>query len=128
MAAEVETVRCFRSFRRVVREEGRHAGDARHKIIEETISLGKTDTNNAKAALARATADLAKAEIAANGYEQGRFRSQMQSLEKQLETAKWNLDSAQKMMASSEALFRKGYVTDLELKDSRTPSRRRNWN
>lgn len=86
------------------------------KIIEETISLGKTDTNNAKAALARATADLAKAEIAANGYEQGRFRSQMQSLEKQLETAKWNLDSAQKMMASSEALFRKGYVTDLELK------------
>ena len=53
------------------------------KIIEETISLGKTDTNIAKAELARAQADLANAEIAIDAYLNGRYRTQMKQLEKQ---------------------------------------------
>ena len=86
------------------------------KIIEETVSLGKTDTNNAKAALARAEADLATAKIAVKAYEQGRFRSQMKALEKQRKIAQWNLETAQGMLRDSESLFAKGFVTELEVK------------
>ena len=89
------------------------------KIIEETVSLGKTDTNIAKAALARAKADLAKAQIAIDAYEEGRYRSQLKSLEKQLGIAKWNLATAQKMLRNSQSLFEQGYLTELELEGSR---------
>jgi multidrug resistance efflux pump len=88
------------------------------KIIEETVSLGKTDTNIAKAALARATADLATAEIAIDAYQKGRYRSQMKSLEKQFEIAKWNLSTARAMHQDTESLFKQGYVTELEVEGS----------
>lgn len=85
------------------------------KIIEETISLGKTDTNIAKAELARAEADAAKAEVAIDAYLQGRYRSQMKSLEMQLEIAKRNLRIAQTMFRNSDTLFEQGFVTELEV-------------
>lgn len=85
------------------------------KIIEETISLGKTDTNNAKAALARAEADLAKAEIAIDAYLKGRYRSQMKLLEKQSAIATRNVRTAQALLRHSETMFRQGFVTELEV-------------
>lgn len=85
------------------------------KVIEETISLGRTDTNIAKAELARTKADLAKAEIAIVAYEKGRFRSQMKSLEMQFVIAKRNLLNSRTMLRKAETLFQQGYVTELDL-------------
>lgn len=85
------------------------------KIIEETISLGKTDTNIAKAALARAEADVAKAKVSVDAYMKGTYRSQIESLEKQLVIAKRNLLTSQTMLRKTETLFQQGYVTELEV-------------
>jgi multidrug efflux pump subunit AcrA (membrane-fusion protein) len=85
------------------------------KIIEETISLGKTDTNIAKAALARTKADVANAEIAIDGYLKGRYRSQMESLEKQLKIAKRNFLTSQTMLSKAGTLFQQGYLTEVDL-------------
>ncbi len=83
--------------------------------IEETVSLGKTDLNNEIAKLAQAQADLEKAQVALDGYLEGRFRAKMQSLENQLAEDARNLLTAQTMFHSSESLFEKGYVTQLEV-------------
>jgi len=85
------------------------------KIIEETISLGKTDTNIAKADLARAEADLAKAKVAIDAYLKGTYRSQMKELEKQMAIAQRNLLISQTMLRKSDSLFRQGYVTELDV-------------
>ncbi len=86
------------------------------RVIEETVSLGKTDTNNATAQLARTQADLAALEIAVSAYENGRYRARRKALDKRLEIAQWNLQTAEKMLRDAEQLFEKGYVTDLEVK------------
>jgi len=85
------------------------------KIIEEQYSLTKTNVFIATATLERAKANVARAEIAIDAYKEGRFRSQLQALEKELEAKKRNLRIARKMLERSETLFRQGYVTELEV-------------
>ena len=85
------------------------------KTIEETVSLTKTNVHTARATLARTKANVARSEIAVNAYLEGRFVSQMKALQKELVIAESNLNTAQKMHRQSEALFKKGYVTDLEV-------------
>ncbi len=85
------------------------------KLIEEEYSLTKTNTFNAIATLEQSKANVASGEIAIDAYKEGRFRSQLQALEKELEAKKRNLRTAKKMLERSEALFRQGYVTDLEV-------------
>lgn len=89
------------------------------KVLEETISLGETDTNTAKAELARAKAELAKAQIAVEAYLNGNYRSKMKQLETQLKVAERNYRAAQTMLQNSETLFKRGYVTDLEVEGNR---------
>jgi len=88
------------------------------KILEETVSLGKTDVHIATAALVRAEVDLATAEVAIDGYLEGRYRSQMESLERQLETSKWKMNTAKKMIETSKLLFKRGFVSELEVEGS----------
>ncbi|MCA9130969.1 MAG: HlyD family efflux transporter periplasmic adaptor subunit [Planctomycetales bacterium] len=85
------------------------------KIIEEQHSLTKTNTFIAQATLAQTEANVETAKIAIDAYEQGRFRSQMQSLEKELAANRRNLRTARKMYERSKSLFRQGYVTELEV-------------
>ncbi len=85
------------------------------KVIEEQHSLTKTNTFIAQATLAQTQANVEKAKIAIDAYEQGRFRSQLQALEKDLAAHKRNLRTARKMHERSKALFRQGYVTELEV-------------
>ncbi len=85
------------------------------KVIEEQVSLTKTNTYIATATLERSKADVAKAEIAIDAYKKGRFLSQLKLLEKELEAAKRNLRVARKMLGRSESLFKQGYVTELEV-------------
>ncbi len=85
------------------------------KVIEEQHSLTKTNTFIAEATLAQTQANVEKANIAIEAYEKGRFRSQLQALEKELAAHKRNLRTARKMHERSETLFRQGYVTQLEV-------------
>ncbi len=85
------------------------------KVIDEQHSLTKTNTFIAQATLEQTKANVEKAKIAIDAYKKGRFRSQLQSLEKELEANKRNLRTARKMHQRSEALFRQGYVTQLEV-------------
>ena len=85
------------------------------KVIEEQHSLTKTNTFIAQATLEETKANVAKAKISIEAYEKGRFRSQLQGLEKELAANKRNLRTARKMHERSESLFRQGYVTELEV-------------
>lgn len=88
------------------------------KVIEETISLGKTDTNNAKAELTRAEVQAALAKTSVDAYLNGEFKSRMQELHKQLEVAQYNRDTAQAMLNDTRSLYRRGFVTSLEVEAS----------
>ena len=96
-------------------EEGQELVRLDTKVIEEQHSLTKTNTFIAQATLAQTEANVEKAKIAIDAYEQGRFRSQLQLLEKELAANKRNLRTARKMYERSKSLFRQGYVTDLEV-------------
>ena len=96
-------------------EEGQELVRLDTKIIEEQHSLTKTNTFIAEATLAQMQANVEKAKIAIDAYEKGRFRSQLQALEKELAAHQRNLRTARKMHERSESLFRQGYVTELEV-------------
>lgn len=96
-------------------EQGQELVRLDTKIIEEQHSLTKTNTFIAEATLAQTQANVEKAKIAIEAYEKGRFRSQLQGLEKELAANKRNLRTARKMYERSESLFRQGYVTELQV-------------
>jgi HlyD family secretion protein len=85
------------------------------KVIDEQHSLTKTNTFIAQATLETTKANVARAEIKLDAYKEGRFRSELQVLEKVLAANKRNLRTAQKMHKRSESLFRQGYVTELQV-------------
>ena len=85
------------------------------KVIEEHYSLTKTNTHTATATLARTEADVRKAEIAIDAYLEGRYRSQLQQLEQEVELAGLRLETAEKILSNTESLFRSGYVNKLQV-------------
>lgn len=85
------------------------------KRIEDAISLQTTNTHTARATLERSKAYVARAEIAIPAYLEGQYRSQIKSWERGETIAKTNLLTAQKMLAHSNKLFKRGYVTELEV-------------
>ncbi len=86
------------------------------RVIEETVSLTKTNVDLARAKLERSKANYARAKIAIDAYLKGQFRSELKTLEKDRVIAESNLLTAGKMLRQSQSLFRRGYVTDLEVK------------
>jgi len=82
---------------------------------EENISQRKIDYQRALAALALAETAVADANIAIPEYEQGRYASQLQSLEKNKAIAESNLRTAQNMLEHTEMMFKRGYVSELEV-------------
>ncbi len=85
------------------------------KVLEEQYSLTKTNTFIAQATLERSKANVRSAEIAIDAYHKGRYRSQLQQLEKELEEKKRNMRVARKMLNRAEDLFKQGYVNELEV-------------
>lgn len=96
-------------------EEGDELVRLDTKVIEEQVSLTKTNVYIAMATLERSKADVAKAEIAIDAYKEGRYRSQLQGMEMDLEAKRRNLRVAREMLERSEVLFRQGYATELEV-------------
>lgn len=85
------------------------------KQIEDAISLATTNVHTARADLEESKANVATAEIAISSYLEGEYVTQMKNLQRGLATAKWNLETAEKMLDQSKKLFREGYVSELEV-------------
>jgi len=86
---------------------------------EETVSQRKIDYQRALAGLAGAEAEKARAEISIPEYEIGRYVSQLESLRKDEAIAKSNLTTSQNMLAHTEMMFKRGYVSELEVEGNR---------
>jgi HlyD family secretion protein len=82
---------------------------------EESLSQRKIDYQRALAELSRSQTAVASAQIAIPEYEQGRYTSQLQSLEKDRAIALSNLTTAKNMLAHTKMMFKRGYVSELEV-------------
>ncbi len=85
------------------------------KVIEENVSLQRTNVHEATATLAETQADLNKARISVDAYLEGEYKEESQRRTKDLEIAQANLASANKQYENARKLFRKGVITDLAL-------------
>ncbi|TKJ24631.1 MAG: hypothetical protein CEE41_05340 [Hadesarchaea archaeon B3_Hades] len=85
------------------------------KRIEDAISLQTTNAHTARATFERSKADVARAEIAIPAYLEGGYRSQLKSLERSLRIAETNLLTSKNMLAHTKKMFKRGYVTELEV-------------
>jgi len=86
---------------------------------EEAVSQRHIDYQRALAGLAGAEAEKARAAISIPEYEEGRYVSQLESLKKDEAIAKSNLTTSQNMLAHTEMMFKRGYVSELEVEGNR---------
>jgi len=87
--------------------------------IEDAIAERSKYAHWSRSAAERSTADVRRAELAIPEYLEGRYISQLMTLEKDLAIAESNLRTAQNMLAHSEMLAERGYVSGLQLQESR---------
>jgi len=84
---------------------------------EERLSEVLKWVHSAKSAAERSKADVARAELAISEYLEGRYRSDLMTLEKDLAIAECNLRTAQSMCAHTEMMAERGYVSDLDVEE-----------
>ncbi|QDT10599.1 macrolide transporter subunit MacA [Planctomycetes bacterium K23_9] len=85
--------------------------------IEEEISERTKFYHLAEAQVARSAADVARAKLAISEYEQGRFVSELATLQKNLAIAESSLLNAKNRLEHSEMLSRSEYANELELEE-----------
>ncbi|MHC4205149.1 MAG: efflux RND transporter periplasmic adaptor subunit [Planctomycetota bacterium] len=85
--------------------------------IEDAIAERTKYAHLTRSGAERAKADVARAELAIPEYLEGRYRSQLMTLEKDLTIVKSNLLTAQNMLAHAEMMAKRGYVSGLEVED-----------
>jgi len=83
--------------------------------IEDAIAERTKYAHLTRSGAERAKADVARAELAIPEYLEGRYRSQLMTLEKDLTIAKSNLLTAQNMLAHAKMMAKRGYVSGLEV-------------
>ena len=85
------------------------------RVIEETVSLQKTNVGEATAILADTKAEAAKAQITFDEYEEGPYKLQQSNLMKELTLAQTNLERAKKQYKKRQGLFKRGSISKLAL-------------
>ena len=85
------------------------------KVLEENLSLSKTNVHKSRASLAKTSTGLATAKIAIRAYKEGQYLTQLKELEKLVAVSDSNLIASQKMLFRVERLFKRGFVTELEV-------------
>jgi multidrug efflux pump subunit AcrA (membrane-fusion protein) len=85
------------------------------KRIEDAVSLQTTNAHTARATFEETKAQVARAEIAIPAYLDGTYRSELKRLEMRLKIAETNLRTAREMLDYTRMMFKRGYVTDLEV-------------
>jgi HlyD family secretion protein len=86
--------------------------------IEDNINQQKILYQRALATHTQAETDVAVAKIAITEYLEGAYPSQLKTLQKDLAIAESHLRTAQNVLAHSQRMFRKGYVSQLEVEGS----------
>jgi len=86
-------------------------------LIEEEISERTKFYHLANAAAARSAADVERAEIAIEEYKQGRFVSQLATLQKDLAIAESRMLNAKNRLSHSQMMARSEYVSELEVEE-----------
>ncbi|MCH8217531.1 MAG: hypothetical protein IH892_12275 [Planctomycetes bacterium] len=85
--------------------------------IEEAISERTKYSHWSRSAAERSAADVARAELATSEYLEGRYRTELMTLEKDLTLAQSDQLTAQNMLAHTETMARRGYVSDLDVEE-----------
>lgn len=70
-----------------------------------------------RSAAERSKADVARAELAISEYLEGRYLSQLMTMEKDLAIAESNLRTARNMLGHAEMLAERGYTSELEVEE-----------
>ncbi len=87
--------------------------------LEESINQQRIATEKARAAKIQAEKDHAAAKLAVEEYLQGTFVKAVQDQDAQITIAEENLRSAQNALDHSERMFRKGYISALDLESQK---------
>lgn len=83
--------------------------------LEDQIIAQQNTLENAKATKIQAENDYNVAKISVKEYEEGTFKKELQDAETQVTIALENLRNAQNSLEHSQKMFRKGYLSKLEL-------------
>ena len=86
--------------------------------IEDNINQQKIVYQTALATHTQSEADVAVAKISITEYMEGTFRSEMQTLEKNLAIAQSNLRTSANMLEHAQRMFKKGYTSQLEVESN----------
>ena len=84
---------------------------------EDRISEVSKWTHATRSAAERSRADVARAQLAIPEYLEGRYRSQLMRLQKDLAIAESNLRTAQNMLGHAETMAARGYVSELDVEE-----------
>lgn len=96
-------------------EKGEELARLDSSQLEDQINQQKINYEKARANLVQAEKDYNVAKIAVQEYLEGTYRKELQELEKQITIAMENLRSAENMLQHTQSMFRKGYVSPLQL-------------
>ena len=82
---------------------------------EDRLNMVSKWVHSSRANLARSTANVKRAQLAVSEYLEGRYRTQLMTLQKDLAIAESNLRTAQNMLAHAETMAERGYISTLDL-------------
>ncbi len=85
--------------------------------IEDAIAERTKNAHLTRSGTERARADVITAELAVSEYEEGRYRSQLMTLEKDLAIAEASLRTAQDMLNYTHGLVTREYQSDKRIED-----------
>ena len=86
-------------------------------FIEEQISERTKFAHLARSVAERSKADMARAELAISEYEEGRYVTELSTLEKDLAIFESNLRAAQNMHDHAGMMAESGYLSELEVEE-----------
>lgn len=95
-------------------------------VIDDQILQQKILVEKARAVRDQAKNDLEAAKIALREYVEGTFVKDKQAVDSQITIAEEGLRSSQNMLLYTERMFRKGYVTNLQLESQQFAVKRSN--
>ena len=108
------------------------AGDVLIKLetlaIEEEISERTKFYHLAESQVARSAADVERSKLAISEYEQGRFISELSSLQKDLAVAESRLLNSKNRLKHSRMMSRSEYASDLEVEEKEFASEQSEMN
>jgi multidrug resistance efflux pump len=96
-------------------EEGEKLVELDASQLEDQINQQKITFEKARSALVQAEKDFQVAEISVKEYIEGTYKKEVQDADAQITIALENLRTSQNVLEHSRRMFRKGYISSLEL-------------